>query len=412
MFIKKNNVEISYSAVLSDKEVRGIRVEKDLYGNIEIYDDPTNSYQTWNKSYDQIFDELYTCWIDRVGIKKYSKEAYIFERNIGQELDQLTQKILSLEWKPGGYFQFKVHHPTRTISAPFYEDRIVEGWLTEKFLRPYAENIIHPNNLACQKNKGPVVAQTYLKNTLQELYQRYGRNFYFFQYDMKEYFDNLCHARIKEQFSGMQALGYVLFCNIIDDWHQGNGYASQSDPGNAYGVPKGNLPSQWAGIMYLNDIDWYIAEREDCLGTTRYMDDAISFFATKSSCKDCKIQVEKIIREKQLGIRLHPQKTVYAPISRGFTFCGWHYTLGEDGMIRLSVKQDRKKITKKKYQKISEDYYTGDLSFGDVQAKLNGIYAFLQQGDTREFRKYLSNRYRFTHDMDTMYQKKNSLPKS
>ena len=164
--------------------------------------------------------------------------------------------------------------------------------------------------------------------------------------------------------------------------------------------------------MYLNDIDWYIAEREDCLGTTRYMDDAISFFATKSSCKDCKIQVEKIIREKQLGIRLHPQKTVYAPISRGFTFCGWHYTLGEDGMIRLSVKQDRKKITKKKYQKISEDYYTGDLSFGDVQAKLNGTYAFLQQGDTREFRKYLSNRYRFTHDMDTMYQKKNSLPKS
>ena len=229
---------------------------------------------------------------------------------------------------------------------------------------------------------------------------------------MKEYFDNLCHARIKEQFSGMQALGYVLFCNIIDDWHQGKGYASQSDPGNAYGVPKGNLPSQWAGIMYLNDIDWYIAEREDCLGTTRYMDDAISFFATKSSCKDCKIQVEKIIREKQLGIRLHPQKTVYAPISRGFTFCGWHYTLGEDGMIRLSVKQDRKKITKKKYQKISEDYYTGDLSFGDVQAKLNGTYAFLQQGDTREFRKYLSNRYRFTHDIDTMYQKKNSLPKS
>ena len=83
-----------------------------------------------------------------------------------------------------------------------------------------------------------------------------------------------------------------------------------------------------------------------------------------------------------------------------------------DGIIRLSVKQDRKKITKKKYQKISEDYYTGDLSFGDVQAKLNGTYAFLQQGDTREFRKYLSNRYRFTHDMDTMYQKKNSLPKS
>lgn len=401
MILRKNDVEISYSSVLSDRGIKGIRLEKDCYGNVNIFDDPTNSYQTWNKSYDDIFNELYVCWLNRIKVKKYSKEAYMFERNIGRELDRLTRKILSLEWKPRGYYDFPVYHPNRIISAPFYEDRIVEEWLTDNFLRPYAENIIYPYNVACQPGKGPVMAQTYLKNTLQELYEQYGREFYFFQYDMKGYFDNLSHDRIKEQFSGMQALGYILFCNIIDDWQQNNGYASQSDPENAYGIPKGNLPSQWAGIMYLNEIDWYIAGRKDCLATIRYVDDGLAFFASKSSCKDCKIQIEKLLKEKELAVVLHPQKTVYAPISRGFSFCGWHYTVREDGLVRLSAKQDRKRITKNKYQKISQDYYLGKLSLADVQAKLNGTYAFLKQGNTREFRRYLSNRYRFTHDTDT-----------
>ena len=406
MILKKNNLEITYTSVVSDRGVRGVRIERDLHGNINVYDDPTDSYLTWDKSYDEIFDELYSCWLERVKVKKYSKEAYVFERNIGRELDKLTKKILSLEWKPRGYFEFLVHHPTRIISAPFYEDRIVEEWLTDNFLKPYAENIIHPNNVACQTGKGPVVAQNYLKETLAALYEKYGRDFYFLQYDIKGYFDNLSHDRIKEQYSGMQALGYVLLCNIIDDWVQGDGYAAKADPAHAYGVPKGNLPSQWAGIMYLNDIDWYVSEREDCLGAVRYMDDAISFFKAKESCKDCKIKIEKHLEEKQMGIVLHPQKTVYAPISRGFSFCGWHYTVKDNGEILLSVKRERKKLTKAKYQKITDDYYTGKLSFADVKTKQNGTYAFLKQGDTRGFRRYLSDRYRLSHDADTHYNRK------
>lgn len=406
MFLKKNDVEITYSSVSSDEMCYGIRIERDPNGGLSFYDDPTNSYLSWNKSYDEIFGELYACWLDRVKVKKYSKEAYEFERNIGKELDRLTKSILSLQWRPRGYYDFMVYHPTRIISAPYYEDRIVEEWLADNYLKLYAENIIHPNNVACQTGKGPALAQKYLKEKLEELYKIYGDNFYFLQYDVKGYFDNMSHERIKEQFAGMPALGYELFCNIIDDWTQEEGYASKVDPEGRYGVPKGNLPSQWAGIMYLNDVDWYIAEREDCLGTIRYMDDAMSFFEKKESCKDCKIHIEKYLKENEMGIVLHPKKTVYAPISRGFSFCGWHYSISNDGKVILSVKHDRKKLIKQKYEKMRESYYLGKLSFADVLAKQNGTYAFLEQGDTRKFRRYLSDRYRFTHDPDTFYKRK------
>ena len=79
--------------------------------------------------------------------------------------------------------------------------------------------------------------------------------------------------------------------------------------------------------------------------------------------------------------------------------------MDETGKITLHVKKDRKKLVKKKLQKVTEDYYVGKLSFGDVKAKLNGTYAFLKQGDTDEFREYLSKRYVFTHDEESFYNK-------
>ena len=411
MFYKKNEIEISFTSVVTDFGIRGIRIEKDSSEKIELFDDPTESYRTWDKTYDEIFDELYECWLNRIKVKKYTMEAFSFERNVGRELDRQTRRILDLSWKPKGYFEFKVYHPVRIISAPYYEDRIVEEWLTDTFIKPYVEPKIHPNNIACQDGKGPPVGQNYFKEILPKLQEKYGDDFYFVQFDIQGYFDNVCHARIKEQFAGMQALGFILFCNIIDDWKKKGGYASQEDPEYSYGVPKGNLPSQWIGFMYLNEIDWYISGREDCLGFVRYMDDFIAFFEKKSSCKDCKIKVEKILNDKRMGIRLHPRKTVYAPIRRSFTFCGWHYELLDNGEVRMRVKEERKKITKRRFQNISEKYYTGDLSFSDVRAKVNGTYAFFKQGNTRGLQKYLSNRYRFTHDPDTFYKEKHSSQK-
>lgn len=397
--------EISYSAIVTDEAVKGIRVVTDINGEVSLFDDSTDSYKSWDLSYDEIFYELYECWHERIKSKKYSKEAYDFERNIGHRLDVLTKKILNRTWKPGGYFEFKVYHPERIISAPYYQDRIVEEWLTDRFVKPYVEGKLHPCNVACQENKGPPAAQENLKRIITEMYAKYGTNFYFLQCDIQGYYDNLSHDKIKEQFSGMEALGYILFCNIIDDWVKSDGYAAKEDPFHQYGVPKGNLPSQWIGIMYLNEIDWYLAEREDCEGNVRYMDDFIAFFATKQSCKDAKIKIEQYLRNNHMGVRLHPQKTVYAPISRGFKFCGWFYRMDENGNITLFVKKDRKKLTKQKLQKMTEDYYVGKLSLGDVEAKLNGTYAFLKQGDTDEFREYLSKRYIFTHDEESFYNK-------
>lgn len=368
---------------------------------IEIYDDPTNSYLSWHITQEEVETELYECWKERIKQKSYTKEAFEFERNLGTYLESMAKDIISRIWKPYGYYDFRVYHPERIISAPYYKDRIVEEWLTDKFLKPYLEPKLHPCNIACRTGLGPPAAHAIVIEMLTRLYEKYGTDFYIVQFDIKGYYDNVKHDRIKEQFRGMQYLGYILFMNIINDWKQSDGYAAATDPEGSYGVPKGNLPSQWIGLSYLNEVDWLIDEFPENEGQVRYMDDFIVAFRLKSSCKNLKIKIEKYLIEKDMGIRLHPRKTKYYPISEGITFCGWRYELLENGLIRCLVKNDRKKITKKRMKKMTIDYYHGKLTSFDVKQKLNGTYAFLEQGDTKQLKRYLVNRYNFTRNEET-----------
>lgn len=396
--------KIEYIAIPSDDCDWGIKIVVGENGSLDIYDDPTESFQSWHLTYDEVQEELYYCWTERVKQKNYTREAFEFERNLGYYLDSLTLEILNKTWKPKGYYNFPVYHPERIISAPYYKDRIVEEWLTDRFVKPFLEPKLHPGNVACQKDKGPPKAQEKVKDILKTMYQKYGLNFWVLQCDIQGYYDNVNHERIKEQFLGMQELGYILFMNIVNGWKQADGYAALKDPSGEYGVPKGNLPSQWIGLSYLNEIDWYIARRNDNEGQVRYMDDFLVFFHSKSSCKDCKIKIEKYLEEHSMGIRLHPKKTKYMPIKQGFAFCGWYYSINDKGQIKCRVKTDRKRLTKKKLKGMSEDFYNGKLTSFDVQQKLNGTYAFLKQGDTKQLRRYLSYKYIFTKDENLFYK--------
>lgn len=398
-------MEYDFGVLITDCQENGFKVSQ--LNNVDVIeDDRTNSFRSWNISAEEIEDELYSVWRERIKEKRFSREAFMFERNLGYYIPSLAKSIKEHTWRPKGYFDFKVYHPERIISAPYYKDRIVEQWLTDKFIKPYVEPKLHSFNVACRENHGPPKAQKEIYRVLNELYKEYGTNFWYLQCDISKYYDNLSHTQISQMFNGMEELGYILFMNIINNWkYEGeNAYALRNNPNEVFGVPKGNLPSQWVGLMYLNNIDWYISGRQDCLGYIRYADDLIAFFHTKTSCKDCKIKIEKFLSENDLGVKLHPRKTHYSPITQGFTFCGWRYSLKQNGKIKCLVKNERKKVIKKNRKRIAEAYYKKQLTQNDVIAKLNGTTAFLNQGDTKKFQRYLKYRYCFTRD-ESKYKK-------
>ena len=109
---------------------------------------------------------------------------------------------------------------------------------------------IDPGNVACQEDKGPPEAQKIVKSILENMYQKYGTDFYVLQCDIQGYYDNVNHERIKEQFSGMQELGYILFMNIVNGWKKTDCYATENDPMGSMECPK--------GICQANGLAWHI----------------------------------------------------------------------------------------------------------------------------------------------------------
>ena len=344
----------------------------------------------------ELYFELFELYKKRIKTKHLTLEAFLFERESAKELSIAAHNLINRTWSVSGYFPFKVYHPTREINAPYYIDRIIEQWFVEKYIQPVFKPQLYEYNMACQSGKGPFLTMDYVKAAMEEIYYMYGTDWYVFQYDVEGYFDNFSHVSTKHIMQEVQEESYWLYETIVDSFHVDDCYAALNDNQNpnGYGFPKGNLPSQWTGIIILDELDWEIHNNPNCLFNIRYMDDGLNFFHTKQECIDCKQEVEEYLSVNELGIRLHPRKTYYAPISRGFTFCGWRYTMDEDGTIKVRIRNSKKKDMEHRLKIISEEVKRGTMSIEKANQIRDGMFEYLSHGtDSNKLIRYMKHQY-------------------
>lgn len=343
----------------------------------------------------ELYFELFELYKKRIKTKHLTLEAFRFERESAKELSIAAHNLSNREWNVSGYFPFKVYHPTREINAPIYIDRIIEQWFVEKYIQPVFKPQLYEYNMACQSGKGPFLTMDYVKAAMEEMYYMYGTDWYIFQYDVQGYFDNFSHKSSKHIMQEIGEYGYWMYDRIVNSFHVDDCYAALKDERNphGYGFPKGNLPSQWTGIILLDELDWEIHNNPKCLFNIRYMDDGLNFFHTKQECIDCKMEVEEYLEVNDLGIRLHPKKTYYAPISRGFTFCGWRYTLN-DGKIEVRIKNSKKKDMENRLKIISKEVEQGKMSIVKAHQIREGMFEYLSHGtDRNKLIRYMKHMY-------------------
>lgn len=342
----------------------------------------------------RLYFELYAFYKQRLKNKRLTEEAFIFEQNSAKELAVAAHNITLGIWEVSGYFPFNVYHPNRVINAPYYIDRVVEQWFVERFIQPVFIPELYEYNMACQKKKGPFLAMDMVSAALEELFYMYGTDFYVYQYDMQGYFDNISHeAAMRIVGKRINPEYQWLYEVIMKSYESKDGYASLNNPSGQYGFPKGNLPSQWTGIILLNELDLKIHNNPECIFNMRYMDDGIQFFHKKEDCKKCDEYVRQYLADEQLGIRLHPVKTYYAPISRGFTFCGWHYTLDENGHVHRKIKNSRKKDMEHRLKVISEEVKKNRMSVFKANTIRDGMFQYLSHGECHDLIKYMKHQY-------------------
>lgn len=376
----------------------------------------TKDWQEAERYATTVYHELFETYKKRVKLKKETKESYGFSRNAGKILWDIALAIVTGVWKVKGYFPFQVHHPERIINAPMYEDRIVEQWLIEKYFVPVLTPVIYSDNFACQKFKGPDLAREEVARWLKEMYEKYGVAFYIYQFDCRKYFDNISHDAALEMFRqyGVCDFALCIYKTILDSYHETADmeecYAARDNEKGKYGMPKGNLPSQWTGVMYLNLLDHALAKSGICEHNGIYMDDGICICKDRAHARKAQHFVENFITQCHLAIRLNEKKTNIYPMSRGITFCGWHYRFDEKGELYVNEKKSKFREQEKKLDKTWAAYRKGHITPKKAMQKRNGIIAYTsKETDSDRIAHLFLKKYQlFEGEYDKYYKGKHN----
>lgn len=292
------------------------------------------------------FSSLFDCHKKCRRNKQHKNETVEFEMNISRKISDLSKKILAGNYYPTNYRSFCIHEPKkRVIDSLSYLHRIVQRSICDNILRPRLENYLIFDNAACRKNKGTRFALERLKKFIKLAKLEYGDSFYFFQGDIKKYFQSINHNILKEQIKKLnfEPKTKKLIFRYIDS------YEYEIKNGQKVGIPIGNQTSQWFALLYLNIMDRFIKEKLKIKFYIRYMDDFIFLHNDHEYIKYCHKEINNLVN--RLGLSLN-RKTQVHNITRGISFLGFRTMLTKNGKIIRLIRGTTKKNLLNKCKKI------------------------------------------------------------
>ena len=293
--------------------------------------------------------------------KQHKKDVINFEINLGYNLVNLSNLLLTKQYKIGAYKEFKIYEPKeRKIEALYFKDRIVLMAFCTYILQPKIEKCLIYDNVACRKDKGTLFGLKRLEKFLRDYYKKYGEKGYFLKCDVTKYFQSINHEILIHNLSKttLDDEDIYMVRTIISSKNQETGV----------GLPIGNQTSQWFGLFYLNGVDRLIKEKLRIKYYVRYMDDMILVHHDKEYLKYCQQVITDYV-ESKLNLSLN-SKTQISQLKNGIDFLGFRTVLSKNGKIvrllrgqaKIRMKHKLKLLGKLKKQNIvNEDFINNRL---------------------------------------------------
>jgi RNA-directed DNA polymerase len=197
------------------------------------------------------------------------------------------------------------------------------------------------------------------------------RNYkYVAKLDYRKYFDSISHEMLKNKlltkFKDVKLLN--IFDKIIDS------YEVNPD----FGLPIGNLTSQYFANFYLSDLDHFIKEEIGIKDYIRYMDDMLLFSNDKAQL-ECQLHT---IYEYSEQMRLTLKPFVLSNTKYGVSFLG--YKLFPNA---IKLNRNSKKRFFKKMQQYDTYLHDNIFTEKDYQLHIIPLLSFVRHAYTKRLRK-------------------------
>lgn len=313
-----------------------------------------------------------------VGVDGIDKETYMYQ--LRKNLTNLEQRLKTLSYRPKPVKRTyipKLNGKLRPLGIPSYEDRLVQGAMSE-----ILEAVYEPKFLECSYG---FRAERNCHDAIKEVNDciMFKNANYIVEADIKSFFDNVDHEILMKMLE--HDINDKIFLRYIKRFLK-SGYMEQMKKYESdKGTPQGGLISPILANVYLHyTLDKWFEEivKPSLRGKAylvRFADDFIIMFQYQNDAE--KVYKAIPLRFAKYGLELAPDKTKVLPFGRykgtkeTFDFLGFtHFnSKGRNGKYTLGhrITKKKKRQKKDKIKKFLKEHMHDNLE--ETTKKLNRI---------------------------------------
>jgi RNA-directed DNA polymerase len=359
-----------------------------------------------------LFQRLVQAYLDCRRTKRNSASALAFEAQAEHNLYQLYEELASGTYQPGHSVCFVISHPKpREVWAARFRDRIVHHLLYNHIAPRFHARFV-ADSCACIPGRGTLYAAKRLEHQVRSHTQNWSRPAYYLKCDLANFFVSIDKTVLLAQLQRhvtepwWMALAGVILMHDPRQSVEVRGtraelalvppHKSLFNAPDDYGLPIGNLSSQFFANVLLDDLDQFAKHRLQAPHYVRYVDDFILLHDSTQWLTQARLQIEAKLGE--LHLQLNPRKTVMQPIARGIDFVG-------------HLVKPWRRITRRKTVHMALDRLQ-DMPAADLHQSANSYFGLLRQAThshhdrTRVAKLMLQRGHVVQGDMTKIYRKK------
>ncbi len=324
---------------------------------------------------------LFQAWDEFRKGKRKKFDVQIFERNLEDNLFNLSESLKNKTYKHGNYQSFFVHDPKkRHIHKAEVKDRVVHH-LLYNFLYPLFNSTFIHDSYSCRLEKGTHKAVLRLEKFTRIVSKNYTKPCWALKLDIKKFFASINHEILKELLRKKIKDEDILWLlgEVIDSFALG----SKASPCEARGIPLGNLTSQVFANIYMSELDQFIKHKLKINYYLRYADDFLILSTSKNDFNRLIKLIAQFLADK-LKLELHPKKIIFRNLNWGIDFLGYivlpHYILPRTKTKRRMFQKLKMKMQDENFQQ-SLQSYLGYLSHANTHKLQEQILTSFSRND-------------------------------
>ncbi|MBN3832913.1 RNA-directed DNA polymerase [Burkholderia sp. Ac-20344] len=334
----------------------------------------------WNVDAEALGAKLVTAYRDCRRTKRNSTSALAFEADLERNLVELHEGLVSGTYVPGSTKCFVITRPKpREVWAAGFPDRVVQHLLYNE-IRERFERTFIADSCACIKGRGTLYGAIRLESKILSITENWQCPAYYLKCDIANFFVSIPKPLLLELFLAKIDEPYwrwltetVLMHDPRADFEYLGDPALMSlvpahkrllEQPDHFGLAIGNLISQFAANVLLNELDQFVKHVLRVRHYSRYVDDFIFLDKSPARLNEILAEVTAFLPRK-LGVQLNPRKTILQPVDRGVDFVGQ--------VIKPWRRSTRKRTRNEALNRISA------VPDGDVHQVANSYFGLLRQ---------------------------------